>query len=150
MEMHRGTERSDLTADEMEAVGKLGDLVSEEAVPARPRASSVMVSLRIDRRTFDELSRMAEQRGGTFSTTARDALRAFLGGRSEDQPYPEADRLRAPRRVSDNSTQTWNDNELRSALVRYEAACRRAEMRDNARRSYVDYARRFLAWRAGD
>ena len=150
MAMHRETERADLTADERELVGKPGDLISEDVVPPRPHASSVMVTLRIDRRTFDEISRMAEERGETFSTTARDALRAFVHGRDVDQSYPEGGRSRVSRRVSENATRTWDDDELRAALKRYEGACRRADMRDKARRSYVDYARRFLAWREGD
>jgi len=148
--MHRETERSDLTADERGLVGMPGDLVSEEPVPQRPRASSVMVSLRIDRQTFDGLSQLAEQRGDTFSNTARDALRTYLREPHGDQTYPKREHARSARRVSESTTRTWHDDDLRAALVRYEATCRRNAMRDKARRSYVDYARRFLAWREGD
>jgi hypothetical protein len=148
--MRRGTDPSDLTPDEARLVGKPGDLVSEDAVPARPRASTVMVSLRVDRATFDELGRIAAERGETFSNTVRDALRAFVRRRDRDQSYPEAGGARSSRRVSESAAQTWDDEDLRTALVRYEAACRRALMRDNATRSYVDYARRFLAWREGE
>jgi hypothetical protein len=45
---------------------------------------------------------------------------------------------------------SWNDEDLGDALERYELACRQAAMREKAWRSYVDYARRFLAWRTGD
>jgi uncharacterized protein (DUF4415 family) len=148
--MEPGTERDDLSPDEKEITGKPGDLASEDAVPARPRASSVMVSLRLDRRVFDELGRIAEERGETFSTTARDALRAYVRERHPDQSYPEAVHSQPSQRVSDNTARTWDDDDLRAALAGYEAACRRANMRANAWRSYVDYARRFVAWREGN
>jgi hypothetical protein len=150
MTMEHEHEPSDLTADEQEVVGDPGDLVTEDAVAPRPRASSVMVSIRIDRRTFDALSTLAEHRGGTFSDTIRDALRGFLEGQRAAGSYPEAGASRGSRRVSEQSTRTWHDEGLRAELLRYEAACRRAGMRDSAWRSYVDYARRFLAWREGD
>lgn len=148
MNMH-SSDRSDLTIEELEVVGKPGDLVSEDAVPARPRSSTVMVSLRMDRRTFDGLSRLAEQQGGTFSRTVREALRAYLQDLVGNQPYPEASPS-PTRRASDNAITYTRDEDLRSALHRYEAACRSAGMREKAWRSYVDYARRFLAWREGE
>jgi hypothetical protein len=150
MTMDHKQERSDLTVDELDVVGDPGDLVSEDAVPPRPRASSVMVSLRIDRRTFDALSTLAERRGGTFSDTLREALRGFLQDQRTAASYPEAGASRSSHRVSEHATRTWDDEELRAGLLPYEAACQRAGMRDNAWRSYVDYARRFLAWREGD
>ena len=150
MTMHRETERPDLTADERELVGNPGDLISEDVVPPRQRASTVMVSLRIDRRTFDEIGRVAEERSSTFSATARDALRAFVNGQGADRPYPQGHRSPASRRVSETAFERWDDEALRAALERYERACLRAAMRDKARRSYVDYARRFLAWREGN
>lgn len=73
---------SDLTPDEEEVVGIPGDLVNEEIVAARPRSSTVTFSLRVDRPTFDELSRIAEKRNRTFSETAREALRAYVEGPS--------------------------------------------------------------------
>lgn len=152
MSMKHRNERSDLTAEEQAVVGKPGDLVSEDAIPARPRSRSVMVSLRLDRRDFDELSRLAEQDGRTFSETARKALRAYIGEPRADTPYPlhHPDSPRTARRVSESAELAWDDEDLLAALERYEADCRRAAMRENARRSYVDYARRFLAWRTGD
>jgi hypothetical protein len=149
MEMNDRVERTDLTADERRIVGQPGDLVSEDAIPARPPSSSVMLSLRIDRRTFDELSQLAEQQDATFSDTVRGALRAFVRDRRTDLPYPEPGQSAVHRKVSENVARTWADDDLRAALIRYEADCRRAEMRDKAWRSYVDYARRFVSWRAG-
>ncbi|MBI2776009.1 MAG: hypothetical protein HYX57_01905 [Chloroflexi bacterium] len=150
MAMDRDPKRLDLTSDERALVGRPGDLVSEDAVPPRPKASTVMVSLRIDRRTFDDIGRVAEERGASFSATARDALRAFISDHDDDRPYPEVGLSPVSRRVSETATLSWDDQALRTALDRYEAACRRAAMRDKAWRSYVDYARRFLAWREGD
>jgi hypothetical protein len=156
--------RLDLAADEIEVVGMPGDLVSEPAVPARPRSSTVMLSLRLDRPTFDELSRIAEQRGRSFSETARDALRAYVEGPNQDRSYRLLEAIAErvglePREVDranprtpagqEASAKAWTDEELTEALVRYEDACRAAKMRDNAWRSYLDYARRFLAWRKG-
>ena len=117
-----------------------GDLVSEEAVPARPRSSTVMLSLRIERPTFDELSRIAERRGRSLSETAREALRAYVEGPSQDRT-PSG---------QDPAVKAWTDAELERALARYQDACRSARMRDSAWHSYLDYARRFLAWRRGD
>jgi hypothetical protein len=53
-------------------------------------------------------------------------------------------------RVSESGQTSWDDAELQVELQRWEAACRRAQMREKAWRSYVDYARRFLDWRTGD
>lgn len=150
MDMHHGTDSTDLTDEETALRGKPGDLVSEELVPGRPRASTVLVSLRIDRRTFDELGQVAEERGATFSAITRDALRAYLRSIPAEHDYPEAGHPRARRRVSESPPHTWDDATLREALREYEAVCREAQMRRNAWRSYVDYARRFLAWREGD
>jgi hypothetical protein len=150
MTMHRKRERSDLLPDEREVVGMPGDLVTETRVPARPRASSVMVTLRVDRPTFDELGHIAKERGDTFSNTVRDALRNFLRSQPRDRQYPNRDHSSAARRVSENIARRWSDDDLRAALVDYEVACRRNGMLEKAWRSYVDYARRFLAWRMGD
>jgi len=151
MTVNRRKEPTDLTAEEMAIVGKPGDLVSEEVVPARPHSSSVMVSLRVDRPTFDSLSRLAAGGGRTFSQTARDALRTFVRANA-DTPYPRRDHSSKgrPRKVSEAASLSWSDDELRSALDRYESACRHAGMKEKAWRSYVDYARRFLAWRTGE
>ena len=153
MEMERKKERSALTAAEKNLVGAPGDLVSEDSVPRRARSGTVMVSLRIERHVFDELSHVAEARGRTFSETARDALRTYVSAHAAGSAYPLAEHglARPGRKVSENAVHTtWTDDDLRAALDRYEAACREAAMRDNAWRSYVDYARRFLAWRTGD
>jgi hypothetical protein len=165
MAIRRARARRDLAPDEMKVVGMPGDLVSEAAVAARPRSSSVMVSLRVDRPTFDELSRIAETRGKTFSETAREAIRAYVDSLGQDRSYRlleaiaeqvglkvhEVDRAYHSTPGSKRSPLTaWTDRELEQALDRYEAACRAADMRDSAWRSYLDYARRFLAWRTGD
>ena len=153
MEMERKKERSALTAAEKNLVGAPGDLVSEDSVPRRARSGTVMVSLRIERQVSDELSHVAEARGRTFSETARDALRTYVSADAAGSAYPLAEHglARPGRKVSENAVPiTWTDDDLRGALDRYEAACREAAMRDNAWRSYVDYARRFLAWRTGD
>lgn len=149
MKMTTADERPDLTPEERELLGQPGDLVTEAVVPAREPRSTVLVSLRVDRRTFDGLSTMAERRGATFSNVARDALRVYLLTHSPTTSYPEADRPGAQRRVSENVLRTWNDTDLQVELGQYEAVCRDARMRENATRSYVDYARRFLAWRQG-
>jgi hypothetical protein len=150
--MDRRNERSDLTAAEQKFVGAPGDLVSDDPVPPRARAGSVMISLRVDRQVFDDLSRIAQNGGRTLSETARDALRTYVDAHPADTLYPlgEHGMTRSVRKVSENSRATWADDDLRAALQRYEAACREAGMRDNAWQSYVDYARRFLAWRTGD
>ena len=152
MKMKDLNNRVDLTLDEQEIVGMPGDLLSEPTVPPRPRSATVLISVRLDRHLFDELNRSAQGAGRTFSETAREALRTFVGEQRADNSYPlrEAHRARPVRKVSDNARLTWDDVDLRVELERYEAACRHAAMRDNAWRSYVDYARRFLAWRTGD
>jgi hypothetical protein len=165
MAMQPARESLDLSPYEKEAVGMPGDLVSEEAVPARPRSTTVMFSLRLDRPTFDELSRIAEQRGRTFSETAREALRAYVEGPNQDRSYRlleaiaervglgtrELERAyQGPPRGKRAAAKAWTDDGLEQALVRYGVTCQRAGMRDNAWRSYLDYARRFLAWRRGD
>jgi len=145
-------ERPDLTAAERKLVGTHGDLVSEDPVPRRGRSDTVMISVRVDRQVFDDLGRIAQQGGRTFSETAREALRTYVDARPVSTSYPlEEDGVtRAARKVSENTPAIWTDDDLREALERYEAVCRGAGMRDNAWRSYVDYARRFLAWRIGD
>jgi hypothetical protein len=150
--MNDRNDRSDLTASENEVVGQPGDLVSEDPVAPRPRSGTVMISLRIDRPVFDELSRMSEAGGRTFSETARDALRTYVRGRATGAgPYlPDNAHRSASRRVSESAASTWSDEDLAAALRGYERACREASMRQSAWRSYVDYARRFLAWRTGD
>ncbi len=152
MTMNAGNERTDLTADEREVAGNTRDLVSEERVVARRPAASVMISLRIERSVFEALSSLAEDRERTFSETAREALRAFVGLRGADGAYPVAESASGggARRVSEHPGSTWDDDDLQSALERYELACRHAAMREKAWRSYVDYARQFLAWRTGD
>lgn len=157
--------RRDLAPDEEKVVGVPGDLVSEEAVVARPRSSTVMFSLRVDRTTFDELGRIAEQRGRTFSETAREALRTYVDGPIQSRSYRlleaiaeqvgleprEVDRVgRGTLKGKRSPVKAWTNHDLERALDRYEVACRTAKMRDKAWRSYVDYARRFLAWRTGD
>ena len=110
-----------------------------------------MISLRMNRRVFDDLSRIAQQGGRTLSETARDALQTYVDAHPVDTSYPRTEHgsARSARKVSENSQATWADEDLRAALGRYEAACREAGMRDNAWRSYIDYARRFLAWCTG-
>lgn len=148
--MTSADERLDLTPEERELLGNPGDLVTEAIVPAREPRSTVLVSLRIDRGTFEEISTIAERRGATFSNVVRDALRAYLITHGRSSLYPEAAEARAQRRVSEHMLRTWDDDELGAELDRYEAACQAARMRETAWRSYVDYAGRFLAWRQGD
>lgn len=165
MAMQPARARRDLAAEEIQIVGMPGDLVSEAAVPARPRSSTVLLSLRVDRPTFDELSRIAEKRGRTFSETAREALRAYVQAPDQDRSYrllqaiaekvglEASERGRGPRqtpRGQDRAMKAWTDDELEQELREYERACRNARMRESAWRSYVDYARRFLAWRRGE
>jgi hypothetical protein len=165
MAMQPTRERLDLSPDEQEVVGKPGDLVSEAAVPARPRSSTVMFSLRVDRPTFDELSRIAEKRGRTFSETAREALRVYVEGPNQDRSYRLLEAIAeqvglGPRELKRayhgtpsakrKAVKAWTDDDLETALVKYDVTCRSAKMRDSAWRSYHDYARRFLAWRRGD
>jgi len=152
MTMSDRNDRLDLTASEREVVGEPGDLVGEDPVAPRPRSGTVMISLRIDRPVFDELNRLSEAGGRTFSETARDALRTYVRARTTGAgPYLQDEAHRgASRRVSESAALTWSDEDLAAALRRYERACREASMRQNSGRSYVDYARRFLAWRTGD
>ena len=150
MKMTDAEERLDLTREERKLLGKPGDLVTEAVVAAREPRSTVLVSLRIERPTFEGLSAMAERRGATFSNVARDALRVYLLAHGPSSAYPDADGARVQRRVSENALRTWDDADLQAELDAYESACRSARMRENATRSYVDYARRFLAWRQGD
>jgi antitoxin component of RelBE/YafQ-DinJ toxin-antitoxin module len=75
--------RTDLTPDEQALVGNAADWVTEAVVPPRSKSTTAMFSLRVDRRTFEALSDMAERRGLTFSEVAREALRQYVdsGGR---------------------------------------------------------------------
>ena len=150
--MNDRTEQADLTPDEAAIVGSRGDLVTEAVVPPRRRSETVMLSLRIDRKVFEALGRLAQADGRTLSETARAALLDFVLDHAGAGRYPERDHSSANStpRVSEAAAASWNDADLRVALQRYEAACRRAQMREKAWRSYVDYARRFLDWRAGD
>jgi hypothetical protein len=151
MTMHDNRQRSDLTPEERELVGTAGDLVSEAEVPPRDRSSTVMLSLRLDRDVFDGLGRAAESRGRTVSETAREALRRFVWDLSAGDRYPSRDESvpSVIRKVSETASIAWDTDALQDALERYEAAARRAGMREKAWRSYVDYARRFLDWRTG-
>jgi hypothetical protein len=76
-------EYADLTPDERALIGTPADWVTEAVVPARPKSTTTMFSLRVDRRTFDALGDIAERRGLTFSEVAREALRQYVdsGGR---------------------------------------------------------------------
>ena len=76
-------EHADLTPDERALVGNPADWVTEALVPARPKSTTAMFSLRVDRRTFEALGDIAERRGLTFSEVAREALRHYVdsGGR---------------------------------------------------------------------
>lgn len=151
MRMNDRNERTDLTTEEAALVGSRGDLVTEAVIPPRRRSESVMLSLRVDRKVFDALGRLAEADGRTLSETARAALLDFVLDRAATDRYPERTASsRGARRVSEGRGTSWDDDELRSALRAYEAACRGAGMREKAWRSYVDYARRFLDWRTGD
>jgi hypothetical protein len=150
MAMRRARARLDLAPDEIEVVGMPGDLISEEAVPARPRSSSVMFSVRVDRPTFDELSRIAKARGKTFSEAAREALRTYVEGPGQVRLREMGEAYRSTPESERSPAHAWTDDELERTLERYEVACRTAAMRGSARRSYLDYARRFLAWRTGD
>lgn len=165
MAMHNGNRRTDLAAHEKAVTGAQGDLVSEERVPARPRASTVMFSLRLDRPTFDALSELAEERGQTFSEAARDALRTYVGQPSKTksgrplhaiaeevglEPYDAGRSVRSAKGRLERIVTTWGDQDLEQALRSYERDCRQSHMKEKALRSYLDYAQRFLAWRKGD
>ena len=153
MTMHDKIHPDDLTAEERAIVGSPGDLISEDAMGPRQPAASVMLSVRVDRQVVDRLSRLAESRGQTFSETVRDALRAFgdAGGAGGAAYAPvEPHGRESSRRVAETALRSWSDQELAQALGRYETECRQAGMRETSWRSYVDYARRFLAWRTGD
>lgn len=142
----------DLTVDERAVVGMPGDLVSGDSVPARAPSTTVVISLRLDRHVFDRLNQLAQEDGRTFSETARDALRNLVeahGAHGDSYPLREHN-ARPVRKVSEAIHVTWNDDELQNEVERYAAACQRAGIRESASRSYVDYARRFLAWRTGD
>jgi len=166
MAMKHAPEKSDPMAVEKSLVGRPGDLVDEEFVPSRPRSSTVMFSTRIDRRTFEALSDLAETRGRTFSETVRHALRSFVARPTDDHldRLPRAGTAEVGQSAADiaaaneeavevgpvTARKAWTDEDLDQALKKYELTCRDAHMRDNASRSYIDYARRFLAWRKGD
>lgn len=165
MEMNDEIKSSDLTAIEKELAGGPGDLVDDQVVPARPRSSTVMFSLRVDRSTFEALSDLAEKRGRPFSEIAREALRSYVDRPIDDRSYRVLEAIAAKLGVEpalevagtesagsaeQKTVKSWTDDELERALERYEHACRRSQMRENAWRSYLDYARRFLAWRKGD
>ena len=53
----------ELTRVEKSIVGRPGDLVDEDESARAPEDSNVMFSLRVDRKTFEALSDLAEQRG---------------------------------------------------------------------------------------
>jgi antitoxin component of RelBE/YafQ-DinJ toxin-antitoxin module len=81
--MDMSDEHADLTPDERALVGNPADWLTDAVVPARPKSTTAMFSLRVDRRTFDALSDMADRRGLTFSEVVREALRQYVdsGGR---------------------------------------------------------------------
>ena len=93
-------EYADLTPDERALIGQPVDWVTEAIVPTRPKSTTAMFSLRVDRRTFDALGEIAERRGLTFSEVAREALRQYVesGGRlisiSAHELIIEADSVR--------------------------------------------------------
>jgi hypothetical protein len=76
-------EYADLTPDERALVANPAEWATDAVIPARPKSTTAMFSLRLDRRTFEALSDMAERRGLTFSEVAREALRQYVdsGGR---------------------------------------------------------------------
>jgi hypothetical protein len=151
MTVNNRNDRPDLTPDEARLVGQPGDLVSEDAVPARPRSDTVMLSIRVERPVFDRLNEIAEASGRTFSEAARGALREFVRGQAGvTYPDPAPSWTNSARKVSEEKRMTWRDDDLRGALDEYEAESRQASMAETAWRSYVDYARRFLAWRTGE
>jgi hypothetical protein len=152
MTMNDRTERTDLTPDEAAIVGSPGDLITEAVVPPRRRTESVMLSLRVDRKVVEALGRLAEADGRTLSETARAALLDYVLDHAGSYRYPERSHASSSStpRVSENTQIAWDDADLQAELQGYEAACRRAQMREKAWRSYVDYARRFLHWRIGD
>jgi predicted nucleic acid-binding protein len=66
-------------------------------------------------------------------------------------PTPRvSDEAPLPYTTHDATLRQWDDTELAEALGRYERESADAGMTRNAVHSYWDYARRFLAWRAGD
>jgi predicted nucleic acid-binding protein len=71
-------------------------------------------------------------------------------GVSVENPFSDRRRVSESRPDYAEAHGQWDDNELSARLARYEDACRDAGMRPNAIHSYWDYARRFLAWRAGE
>ncbi len=79
--------RTDLTPSEGAVIGHPGDLVDEDRVPARPKSSTVMFSLRVDRQTFEALSDIAEERGRRFSDVARDALHVYVDRPTDAASY---------------------------------------------------------------
>ena len=101
-------ERTDLTSEERALVGRAGDLIDEEPVTARPKSSTVMFSLRVDRNTFEALSDIAEDRGRRFSDVARDALHAYVDRSSESASYRLLEAIAAKVGVESPDTEASN------------------------------------------
>lgn len=106
-------ERMDLTPTEPALVGQPGDLVDEERVPARPKSSTVMFSLRVDRKTFEALGGIAEERGRRFSDVARDALHAYVDGPSDSESYRLLEAIAAKVGVKRANAEASNVDETR-------------------------------------
>ena len=79
MDTNMTDEFADLTADERALVGDPAEWVTETVVPSRPKSTTAMFSLRVDRATFEALGELAQRRGLTFSEVAREALRQYVG-----------------------------------------------------------------------
>jgi predicted nucleic acid-binding protein len=75
---------------------------------------------------------------------------ATYGGVRVENPFSDRRRVSESRPAYAQARGPWDDDELSARLAKYEDACREAGMRPNAIHSYWDYARRFLAWRAGE
>jgi predicted nucleic acid-binding protein len=75
---------------------------------------------------------------------------ATYGGVRVENPFSDRRRVSESRPAYPEARGPWDDHELSARLSKYEEACRVAGMRPNAIHSYWDYARRFLAWRAGE
>ncbi len=99
---------------------------------------------------WDALIVVAAQAGGGTRLLTEDLADGVTYGTVRvENPFRTRRRATEAPAEYARGDQTWSDDELQVALGRYEEAGRGAGMRPNARHSYWDYARRFLAWRTG-
>ena len=120
------------------------------AVDADLVSTAVAVSRTWQLSYWDSLIVAAAASAGCTRLLTEDlADGATYAGVRVENPFVERRRVSEAIAALEQPRGPWDDMDLAVELARYEQTCRDAGMRPNAIHSYWDYARRFLAWRAG-